>query len=92
MKRHPSDRHIRQQLEHYHTPVNAEALWNSIEPEVQPKKNSRKFLFLWLFLGLLFTGIFSYFIYSSNIADKPIIENTIIAKQIQETPTPYHFF
>jgi len=64
----------------HQSPVDIDAIWANIEPEVdrinEEKKKKRRFLFFWWFLGLTIIGFLAGFLISRNNTPKVTQSNT----------------
>ena len=81
MKRNDSDRHIKHTIIRHETPVDADALWDAIEPKLR-KRRRRGFIWFWWGLGGICLGLVCLFIFQNEkTLDVQLIEKTKDAPQ-----------
>ncbi|MEZ4986161.1 MAG: hypothetical protein R2795_14175 [Saprospiraceae bacterium] len=81
---HELDKRIREQLSHYTSEVDAEALWQAVRP---PRKKRRGIVW-WVLLGLLATGVVAYggYRYTSQDSAPNIHPAAVVASEQYPAP------
>ncbi|GJM31730.1 MAG: hypothetical protein DHS20C18_07310 [Saprospiraceae bacterium] len=86
MSQQDLEKHIREQLQQYPSPVNPDAIWEQIADRV-PKKKKRRIFGWWFFLGLGLLLTIGWFGYSLNTAKNHVQQQTTTNDKEAENQT-----